>query len=133
MSSTDLECPITLLLVSNSGYYISDCSLGQVFIDLPSILSSMEGTERITLRLPADSIILLKSMVDDGDYHDISEAVRDAIDSFIKSRMTVEEMIEARSRCSMEDVSLDDLVSSDDDIDAAIKDAVKAYLERKLE
>ena len=93
----------------------------------------MEGTERITLRLPADSIILLKSMVDDGDYHDISEAVRDAIDSFIKSRMTVEEMIEARSRCSMEDVSLDDLVSSDDDIDAAIKDAVKAYLERKLE
>lgn len=93
----------------------------------------MEGTERITLRLPADSIILLKSMVDDGDYHDISEAVRDAVDSFIKSRMTVEEMIEARSRRSMEDVSLDDLVSSDDDIDAAIKDAVKAYLERKLE
>ena len=93
----------------------------------------MEGTERITLRLPADSIILLKSMVDDGDYHDISEAVRDAVDSFIKIRMTVEEMIEARSRRSMEDVSLDDLVSSDDDIDAAIKDAVKAYLERKLE
>ncbi len=93
----------------------------------------MDGTERITVRLPTDSIILLKSLVDDGTYHDISEAVRDAVDALIKKNMTVEEMIAARSRTTLDGNALEGLTSTDSEIDDAIKDAVKAYLERRTE
>lgn len=93
----------------------------------------MDGTERITVRLPTDSIILLKSLVDDGTYHDISEAVRDAVDALIKKNMTVEEMIAARSRTTLDENALEGLTSTDSEIDDAIKDAVKAYLERRTE
>ena len=91
----------------------------------------MEGTERVTLRLPSDSIILLKSMVDDGLYHDLSEAVTDAIDKFIKDRMTVEQMMRAKERTSVDDGSLDELMMVKDDMDEAIQDAVKVYLEKR--
>jgi len=93
----------------------------------------MDGTERITVRLPTDSIILLKSLVDDGTYHDISEAVRDAVDALIKKNMTVEEMIAARSRTTLDENALEGLTSTDSEIDDAIKDAVKVYLERRTE
>ena len=93
----------------------------------------MDGTERITVRLPTDSIILLKSLVDDGTYHDISEAVRDAVDALIKKNMTVEEMIAARSRTTLDGNALEGLTSTDSEIDDAIKYAVKAYLERRTE
>ena len=93
----------------------------------------MDGTERITVRLPTDSIILLKSLVDDGTYHDISEAVRDAVDALIKKNMTVEEMIAARSRTTLDGNALEGLTSTDTEVDDAIKDAVKAYLERRTE
>ena len=91
----------------------------------------MEGTERVTLRLPSDTVILLKSMVDDGDYHDLSEAVTDAIDKFIKERMTVEQMMKAKDRTSLDDGSLEELMSTRDDMDEAIQDAVKVYLEKR--
>ena len=85
----------------------------------------MDGTERITVRLPTDSIILLKSLVDDGTYHDISEAVRDAVDALIKKNMTVEEMIAARSRTTLDGNALEGLTSTDTEVDDAIKDAVR--------
>ncbi len=93
----------------------------------------MDGTERITVRLPTDSIILLKSLVDDGTYHDISEAVRDAVDALIKKNMTVEEMIAARSRTTLDENALEGLTSTDTEVDDAIKDAVRVYLERRTE
>ncbi|MBQ7702210.1 MAG: hypothetical protein IJT54_07400 [Candidatus Methanomethylophilaceae archaeon] len=93
----------------------------------------MDGTERITVRLPTDSIILLKSLVDDGTYHDISEAVRDAVDALIKKNMTVEEMIAARSRTTLDGNALEGLTSTDTEVDDAIKDAVRVYLERRTE
>ena len=93
----------------------------------------MDGTERITVRLPTDSIILMKSLVDDGTYHDISEAVRDAVDALIKKNMTVEEMIAARSRTTLDENALEGLTSTDTEVDDAIKDAVRVYLERRTE
>ena len=92
----------------------------------------MDGTERVTLRLPTDMVVLLKSMVDSGQYSDMSEAVRDAIDYFLKKNMTVEEMIRLRNETSLDDFSLDDITSSEDDVDDAIKEAVRAYLEKRM-
>lgn len=92
----------------------------------------MDGTERVTLRLPTDMVVLLKSMVDSGQYSDMSEAVRDAIDYFLKKNMTVEEMIRLRNETSLDDFSLDDITSSEDDVDDAIKEAVRSYLNRRI-
>ena len=91
----------------------------------------MDGTERVTLRLPTDMVVLLKSMVDSGQYSDLSEAVRDAIDLFLKTNLTVEDMIRLRNETSLDD-SLDELTSSQDDVDDAIKDAVRSYLNRRI-
>jgi len=92
----------------------------------------MDGTERITVRLPADTHTLLKRMVDSGQYSDMSELINDAISYFLKAHLSPEDMRDILEQEPEDDGSLDDFVSSQDDVDDAIKDAVRSYLNRHI-
>ena len=43
--------------------------------------------ERVTIRLPSDTLALLQSLVDDGSFPSLSDAVITAVDDLIEARI----------------------------------------------
>ncbi|MDN5357148.1 MAG: hypothetical protein PWR17_317 [Candidatus Methanomethylophilaceae archaeon] len=95
----------------------------------------MESTERITVRLSSDTLALLRTLVDSGEYQNLSDILREAVENFISikftpdniSKMTVE--IPRKRATELENlVKEGDAVSMDD----AVRNAVTEYIRSKM-
>jgi Arc/MetJ-type ribon-helix-helix transcriptional regulator len=90
----------------------------------------MAVTERITVRLPADRLILLQSLVTEGKYDNISDVVRTAVDEFVEEHFTSENIAKITVDFPKNNVmELESLVRNGDSIslDDAIRNAVREY------
>lgn len=96
---------------------------------------SMESTERITVRLSSDTVLILRTLVENGTYQNLSDVVRDAIDDFISLKFTPENiskiMVELPKNRATE---LEDLIKNGDAVsmDDAIRNAVTEYIRSKI-
>ncbi|MGI5965163.1 MAG: ribbon-helix-helix domain-containing protein [Candidatus Methanomethylophilaceae archaeon] len=95
----------------------------------------MESVERVTVRLSSQTVALLKTLVDDGEYQNLSDVVRDAIDSFISARFTPENIakitvdLPKKRATELEELVKDgDAVSMED----AIRNAVVEYVRSRV-
>ncbi|KQM12508.1 CopG family transcriptional regulator [Methanomassiliicoccales archaeon RumEn M1] len=95
----------------------------------------MSETERITIRIPSDKVSALESLVKDGRYPTISDAIRAAIDSFVDSHFAPDHI----ERITVElpkgnVVELECLVKDGDSvsIDDAIRNAVREYTRKRI-
>lgn len=95
----------------------------------------MSDTERITIRIPTDKVDALETLVKDGRFPTISDAIRAAIDSFVESHFTPEHIERVTVELPKGNVvELESLVKEGDSvsIDDAIRNAVREYTRKRL-
>jgi len=90
----------------------------------------MNSAERVTVRMQSDTVHLLQTLVDGKEYGNISDVIRKAVDDFISTRFTPENIekitVELPKTKVME---LESLVRDGDSVslDDAIRNAVREY------
>lgn len=95
----------------------------------------MESTERITVRLSSDTVAILRTLVESGNYPNLSDVVREAIDEFISIKFTPENismiMVEIPKKRAAE---LEDLIKEGDAVsmEDAIRSAVTEYIRSRM-
>ncbi|UCD92018.1 MAG: ribbon-helix-helix protein, CopG family [Methanobacteriota archaeon] len=92
-------------------------------------------TERVTVRIPSDTVDALHSLVKSGEYATLSDAVRAAIDSFIESQFAPDYIKKMNIELPKGNVvDLQELVKSGDSVSVedAIRNAVREYVRRHL-
>lgn len=91
----------------------------------------MGSTERVTIRLSPETMDLLQTLVDDGQFHSLSDAVACAVDEFIGSRITPERISEVVSAPPCRNViEMEALVHDGSALmmGDAVRDAVREYV-----
>lgn len=94
----------------------------------------MEPADRIAVKLTPESIVALKVLVDKGEFESMSDAMRKAIDEFILSRFTPEEIDIMASEVHVELVDSD--ITGESRVEAmnkAIHEAVTKFVRGKME
>ncbi|MDD3351948.1 MAG: ribbon-helix-helix domain-containing protein [Candidatus Methanomethylophilaceae archaeon] len=95
----------------------------------------MESTERVTVRLSSDTLAVLRTLVDSGEYQNLSEILREAIEDFISIRFTPDNiskiLVEIPKKRATE---LENLVKEGDAVsmDDAVRNAVTEYIRSKM-
>jgi len=95
----------------------------------------MNSTERITVRLPTDKVELVQSLVDKGDYQNVSDVIRDALDDFLSVRFpsgNIDRVMVELPKAKV--LELEALVQDGDSIslDDAIRNAVREYTKARM-
>jgi Arc/MetJ-type ribon-helix-helix transcriptional regulator len=91
----------------------------------------MTDTERVTVRLPSDTLTLLQSLVDEGQFSSLSEAVVTAVNDLIGARLTPEDVEEILASPKEDDLLEIDAIMVDGpramagSMEAAIRDYVR--------
>ncbi len=91
----------------------------------------MNSQERVTLRLSSDTLKILTSLVDSGEFSNISDVIRAAVDEFIDKRFTPENIAKISVDLPKTKViELESLVRSGDSVslDDAVRNAVREYV-----
>ncbi len=95
----------------------------------------MESTERVTVRLSSDTLAVLRTLVDSGEYQNLSDILREAIEDFISIRFTPDNiskiLVEIPKKRATE---LENLVKEGDAVsmDDAVRNAVTEYIRSKM-
>lgn len=90
----------------------------------------MNSAERVTVRMPSDAVEKLQSLVDGKEYANISDVIRAAVDEFLDSRFTADNVSKVTVELPKTKVlELESLVRDGDSIslDDAIRNAVREY------
>ncbi|MBA3045422.1 MAG: ribbon-helix-helix domain-containing protein [Candidatus Thermoplasmatota archaeon] len=93
-------------------------------------------SERVTIRIPKDRLDVLQHMVETGQFPNISDAIRAAIDSFIDTQFTPDHIKKLTLELpKLHHVSLEELVHSGDaiSVDEAVRNAVREYVKLRLQ
>ena len=96
----------------------------------------MDTMEKVTVRLPAETIRLLQELVDRGEFLTMSDAVRNAVDSLIGDRFTPETRIEiVESPRDDGIIEMSALVRSGDPvlINDEVCDSLRDYIRSRLD
>ena len=92
-------------------------------------------SERVTIRIPKDRVVALQSLVEKGDYTNMSDVIRAAIDDFVETHFTpehIEKLMVELPKANV--IKLEELVHSGDSIsvDDAVRNAVREYVRMRL-
>ncbi|MDR0198488.1 MAG: type II toxin-antitoxin system ParD family antitoxin [Methanomassiliicoccaceae archaeon] len=95
----------------------------------------MGASERITVRLSPEMAELVQKLVDSGEYANVSDVIRVALDEFLKTRFTSGNL----NRITVEIpkakvIELESLVQDGDSVslDDAIRNAVREYTKARI-
>jgi Arc/MetJ-type ribon-helix-helix transcriptional regulator len=95
----------------------------------------MNGTERITIRISSQKSALLQAMVDSGEFQNISDVIRTAIDEFLQERSSSDNIQKVRVELPRAKViELEALIKDGDSVsmDDAIRNAVREYTRTRV-
>ena len=93
-------------------------------------------SERVTIRIPKDRLDSLQKLVEQGQFGNLSDAIRASIDAFVDQHFTpdhIEKLTVELPKGNV--VSLEELVHSGDSIsvDDAVRNAVREYVRMRLQ
>ena len=94
-----------------------------------------QESERVTIRIPPEKIQALQSLVKNGTYPTISDAIRAAIDRFIDVQFAPDYIRKLMIELPKGNVvDLQQLVKSGDSVSVedAVRNAVREYVRRRL-
>ncbi len=95
----------------------------------------MNGTERITIRISSQKSAQLQDMVESGEFQNISDVIRTAIDEFLQGRSSSDNVQKVRVELPRAKViELEALVREGDSVsmDDAIRNAVREYTRTRV-
>ena len=93
-------------------------------------------SERVTIRIPKDRLDALQKLIEQGQFGNLSDAIRASIDAFVDTHFTpdhIEKLTVELPKGNV--VSLEELVHSGDSIsvDDAVRNAVREYVRMRLQ
>lgn len=93
-------------------------------------------SERVTIRIPKDRVDALQKLVEQGQFTNLSDAIRASIDAFVETQFTpdhIEKLTVELPKGNM--IKLEELVHSGDSIsvDDAVRNAVREYVRLRLQ
>lgn len=96
----------------------------------------MSGTERFYVRLTSETVAVLNTFVESGDYSSLNEVIMSAINEFITSRLSPEDisrLLQAESE--RKPIDPKSVMAEDDGVrmEDAIKAAVEKFVREKME
>ena len=92
--------------------------------------------EKVTVRLTSDTVRLLQSLVDRGDFPNLSEVVRNAIDEFVGDRFPPGSIVDIDEFAHDDGViELSALVHGNNTMlmGEAVQDAVREYIRNRMD
>ena len=92
--------------------------------------------EKVTVRLTSDTVRLLQSLVDRGDFPNLSEVVRNAIDEFVGDRFPLGSIVDIDESAHDDGViELSALVHGNNTMlmGEAVQDAVREYIRNRMD
>ncbi len=95
----------------------------------------VSDTKRITVRIPVDMAEELDRLVEEGAYSSTSEAIRTAIDDFVKNKNAPEHISKITVDLPKQKVGeIENLVEKGDsvNVDDAIRTAVREYVRERI-
>jgi len=101
----------------------------------PTADDIMGATERITVRLTPETAELVQKLVDSGEFPNVSDVVREALDGFLRSRFGAGNLNRITVELPKAKVlELESLVQDGDSIslDDAIRNAVREYTRARI-
>jgi len=95
----------------------------------------MSSSEKVVVRLTQDTIAILETLVDSGEYNSISEIIMSALSDFIGSKFTsndIRQILEALPE--KKDVGMEALMNNGNrtEMDEAVRSAVIEYVRDKM-
>ncbi len=96
----------------------------------------MASTERVAIRLTPDTIAVLDTLVQSGEFPTLSDVIMGAIGEFINDRFTAEDISKILEELpNKKTVSPESLMDSGapTDMDAAVRAAVGNYVRNRLD
>ena len=95
-----------------------------------------DETERVTVRLPHESVEALESLVKSGEYSNLSDAIRSAIDRLLEIQFAPNNVRKLTIELPKGNVvDMEQLVNRGDSIslEDAIRNAVREYVRRRMD
>jgi len=95
----------------------------------------VSDTKRITVRIPVNMAQKLDDLVEEGEYSSTSEAIRTAIDDFIKNKNAPEHISKVTVDLPKKKVGeIENLIERGDsvNVDDAIRTAVREYVRERI-
>jgi len=95
----------------------------------------MGTTERITVRLQPDKAELIQKLIDAGEYGNVSDVIREALDEFLRTRFSSGNVGRVTVELPKAKVlELESLVQDGDSVslDDAIRNAVREYTKARI-
>jgi len=96
----------------------------------------MDPSEKIIVRLSPDTVLVLQSLVDKGEYRSLSESVADAIEQMIEAKFTPEEIEKIVSnRIREQPLRIESLLTDNnpESMDEAVRKAVRGYVRSRMD
>ncbi|MCL2143286.1 MAG: ribbon-helix-helix protein, CopG family [Methanomassiliicoccaceae archaeon] len=93
----------------------------------------MNQTERITVRLQPETAELIQKLVDNGEYANVSDVIRVALDEFLRARSGSRSVVTVELP-KAKVIELETLVQDGDSVslDDAIRNAVREYVRARI-
>ena len=93
----------------------------------------MGDLEKVTVRLPSETVRLLRELVDRGEFSSMAEAVNRAVDDFVDGKFTLQDRIRIVSMPEEDVVEIGSLIHGDtDSISNQIDNAVRAFVRSRM-
>ena len=94
----------------------------------------MGDLQKVTVRIPSDTVVLLQELVDRGEFVSMAEAVNCAVEDLIGERFTPEDRIEVVSHSEDNTIDIGALIQGGTDPFSGdeIRDAVRAYVRSRM-
>ena len=93
-------------------------------------------SDRVTIRIPAETVHALQQLVKKGEFDTISDAIREAIDRFVDQKFAPDYIRKLMIELPKGNVvDLQQLVKKGDSVSVedAVRNAVREYVRRRLE
>ena len=94
----------------------------------------MGELQKVTVRIPSETVVLLQELVDRGEFHSMADAVNHAVEDLVGSKFTPEDRIEIVSHSEDNVLEIGALIQGGADPLAGdeIRDAVRAYVRSRM-
>ncbi|NLU45990.1 MAG: hypothetical protein GXX87_03510 [Euryarchaeota archaeon] len=95
----------------------------------------MASAEKVIIRLTSDTVEVLETLIRSGDFPNLSEIMMKAVEEFIDSRFTAEDIVNVLDGSERESFSPDQFTDPSDgaDLDTAVRTAVSTYIKNRMD
>lgn len=89
----------------------------------------MDSGQKVIVRLSSETVGVLRALVDDGEFHSLSDAVRSVLDGYASERLA--QGVRPAPEVAEDALSIEDLTIDGSSLDGAVMDAARDFIRQR--